>query len=36
MIFLRLGNWKLVKEKHKQLFLAFQFDGINTIGYIQS
>ena len=36
MIFLSIGNWKIIKEKYKQLYLALQFDRINTIEYTQS
>jgi len=30
------GHKEMINEKYKQLCLALQFGGINTIGFIQS
>jgi len=36
MIFLSKRSYEMIKEKYKQLCLARQFGGINTIEFTQS
>ena len=36
MIFLSKKSWEMIKEKYKQLCIAHQFGGINTIEYTQT